>query len=305
MPNPNPNLTLLKTARELTEAHNFSEPGLREAIPYIKAFSGKQIVLKIGGSVLNDHSLLPYLIDDVIFMKKIGVNVILVHGGSRQLNKDMEEKGLEPEYVDGLRVTSKEILDLAAQTFYDISKKIKDEIEDREYKCLIFDRNSGLVKSKLNNLNLGYVGVPEEVDVEKINTLSSDVIPVVSSVTSGVEADDIGFNVNADNVAGIISSSINAEKLILMTNVDGVMDNNNSLLSSLTVTEVEELINNGSISDGMIPKVRTCLSALRHGTKKCHIIKGNETSFISEILTDQGVGTEFVPDESKIREKAI
>lgn len=300
-----PKLTLLKTARILVEKHNFSEPRLREAIPYINAFTGKRMVLKIGGSVLNNIKLLPYLIDDVVFMKKVGIDVLLVHGGSRQMNTAMEERGLKPEYVDGLRVTSKEILDLAADCFYEISLKIKKEIEKRGYRCVIFDRNSGLVKSTLRDKNLGYVGIPKEVDVDKLSTLAGDTIPVVSAITSGISSEDFGFNVNADNVAGIIASNIKAEKLILMTNVDGVMDNNGMLLSSLTVSEVEELIESGTISGGMIPKVGTCLAALKGGTQKCHIIKGSATSFIDEILTNQGVGTEFVPDQSAINRMSI
>lgn len=300
-----PNLTLLKTARKLAEKHNFSEPRLREAIPYINAFAGKRMVLKIGGSVLNNIKLLPYLIDDVVFMKKVGISVLLVHGGSRQMNKAMEERGLKPKYVDGLRVTSKEDLDLAADCFYEISLKIKKEIENRGYRCVIFDRNSGLIRSTLKDQNLGYVGVPKEVDVDKLDALSKDAIPVVSAITSGIKSDDIGFNVNADNVAGIIASHIKAEKLILMTDVDGVMDNNGELLSSLTVSEVEKMIENGTISGGMIPKVSTCLTALKGGTQKCHIIKGSATSFIDEILTDHGVGTEFVLDESVTNSMAI
>lgn len=300
-----PKLTLLKTARTLVKDHNFSEPRLREAIPYINAFTDKRMVLKMGGSVLNDLKLLPHLIDDVVFMKKVGIDVILVHGGSRQMNKAMEERGLKPEYVDGLRVTSKEVLDLAADCFYNISLMIKKEIEDRGYRCVIFDRKSGLVRSTLKDQNLGYVGVPKQVDADKLDTLSKDTIPVVSAITSGTNSDDIGFNVNADNVAGIIASSIKAEKLILMTDVDGVMDNNRQLLSSLTIREVEELIENGTIIGGMIPKVDTCLTALKSGAQKCHIINGSATSFIDEILTDQGVGTEFVPDESVANSMAI
>ncbi len=300
-----PELTLLKTARTLIENYNYSEPRLREAIPYINAFTGKRMVLKIGGSVLNDLKLLPHLIGDVVFMKKVGIDVILVHGGSRQLNKAMVKKGLKPEYVDGLRVTSKNVLDIAADCFYNISLIIKKEIEDRGYKGVIFDRNSGFVRSTLKNQNLGYVGEPKQVDVEKLYALSKDTIPIVSAITSGISSDDIGFNVNADNVAGIIASRIKAEKLILMTDVDGVMDNHHQLLSSLSVRETEELIENGIITGGMIPKVGTCLTALKNGTKKCHIVKGSVTSFIDEILTDKGVGTEFVPDESVANSMAI
>lgn len=294
-----PQLTLIKTARELVKKHNFSGPRLHEAIPYINAFYGKRFVLKIGGSVLNDLSLLPYLIEDVVFLKKVGIDVILVHGGSRQLNEAMKSRNLPIESKNGLRVTSSDVLELAAEVFAEISLAIKNKIEKSGYKCVILGRESGLIKSKQvdSSLGLGFVGVPQTVEVSFLNSLADDVIPIVSSVTAGINPGDIGFNVNADDVAGIIASKIAAEKLILMTNVEGVLDENGQLLSSLTVSQVEELIAKKVIHDGMIPKVQTCLEALRGGAQKCHIIKGSVHSFMDEILTDSGVGTEFIKDE--------
>lgn len=291
-----PHLTLLKTARELVK--NQFTGSLHEAIPYINAFNGKRFVLKIGGSVLNDLSLLPYLIEDVVFLKKVGIDVILVHGGSRQLNDAMGKKNLTNESKNGLRVTSPEVLELASEVFAEISLTIKNEIENKGYKGIIFGRTSGLVKSKQIDVSrgLGLVGVPQTVEVSFLNSLADDVIPIVSSVTAGINPGDKGFNVNADDVAGIIAAKISAEKLILMTDVEGVLDENGQLLSSLSVSQVEELITKKVIHGGMIPKVQTCLDALRGGAHKCHIIKGSAHSFMDEILTDSGVGTEFVKD---------
>jgi acetylglutamate kinase len=289
-------LVLIKTARNLLKKHDLS--GLRAAISYITAFAGKRFVLKIGGSVLNDPSLLPSLIEDVIFLKKVGINIVLVHGGSRHLNEAMREKNLQIHHSRGLRVTSSEVLELAAVVFASISLQIKAEIEKHGYKCVIFGRDSGLVKSEqIDASELGFVGIPRTVEVSFLNGLADNVIPVVSSVTAGTKPGDIGFNANADDVAGIIASAIGAEKLILMTDVDGVLDQNGKLISSLTVSQVEELIDKKVIRGGMIPKVHTCLKALKGGVQKCHIVKGSIHSFIDEILTDEGVGTEFVKDE--------
>ncbi len=300
-----PKVTQLKTARQLAEKHNLSGPCLREAMPYLNAFADKRMVLKIGGSVLNDLKLLPHLIDDVVFMKKVGIDVVLVHGGSRHMNRAMQARGLTPEYIDGLRVTSKEVLGIAADCFFKISLMIKTEIEKRGLRSVIFDGHSGLVRATIKDKKLGYVGVPEYVDVDKLNSLAKNTIPVVSAITSGMNPDDPGFNVNADSVAGIIASSIRAEKLILMTDVDGVLDDHDHLIPSLTVSEVEQLIEIETIKGGMIPKVATCLSALRGGTRKCHIIRGSVNSFIDEILTDQGVGTEFIHGDSEDSSAAI
>jgi acetylglutamate kinase len=275
-----------------------NEPRLSEAIPYINAFSGKRFVLKIGGSVLDDLSLLPSLIEDVVFLKKVGINVVLVHGGSRQLNKAMELKGLKVQSVNGLRVTSAEVLELAAKVFHEISVEIEKEIKEHGYKCIIFGRESGLVKSKqTSNLSLGFVGDPQSVETTLLENLADSVIPIVSCVTAGTKPGDIGFNVNADDVAGIVAAAIKAEKVIFMTNVKGVLDEKGNLLSSLTVSQTEDLIKRKIIHGGMIPKVHTCLSALKRGAKKCHIIEGSMHSFMNEILTDKGIGTEFVKDD--------
>ena len=289
-------LVSIKTARKLLKEYDFSE--LRAAVNYITAFSGKRFVLKIGGSVLNDLSLLPLLVKDVIFLKKVGINIVLVHGGSRQLNQAMKKNNLQVQSIRGLRVTSAKVLELAAEVFTSISLVIKTEIEKHGYQCVIFGRESGLVKSEqIDALELGFVGTPRTVEASLLNALADTVIPVVSSVTAGTKPGDIGFNVNADDVAGIIASKIGAAKLILMTDVEGVLDKNGTLLSSLTVSQVEELIEKKVIHGGMIPKVQTCLNALKNGVQKCHIVKGSTHSFIDEILTDQGVGTEFVKDE--------
>ncbi|MGO9621408.1 MAG: acetylglutamate kinase [Desulfobaccales bacterium] len=286
----------LKTARKLLKKHELSE--LRAAISYINAFSGKRFVLKIGGSILDDLRFFPSLIEDVIFLKKVGIDVILVHGGGRHLNQAMKEKNLKINKIRGLRVTSAEVLELAARVFAEVSRKIKTEIERQGYRSIIFGRETGLVKSeRIDSPELGFVGVPRAVEISLLDNLADKVVPIVSSVTAGNQPGDPGFNVNADAVAGIIASAIGAEKLILMTDVEGVLNENGSLLSTLSVSQVEALIAKKIIRGGMIPKVETCLNALKGGVQKCHIVKGSSHSFIDEILTDAGVGTEFVRDD--------
>ena len=287
-------LVLLETARKLAEQHDFDGASLREAIPYLDAFQGKKFVLKIGGSVLQDERLIPQLISDVVFLKRLDINVILVHGGARQLDRHMQALGMEPSKLDGLRVTSRKVLDLANEVFLDISHKIRDAVAHRGYRGVIFDRDSGLVRSRQKNVELGYVGEPARVDSSLLEQLPAEVVPIVTAVTSGLEAGDPGYNVNADEVASAIAREIKAEKLILMTDEDGVKDSHGVLLPTLTREQAEAYINTGVIHGGMIPKVRACLEPLQYGVKKSHIIKGETDSFINEILTDAGVGTEFV-----------
>ncbi|MGA7579522.1 MAG: acetylglutamate kinase [Desulfobaccales bacterium] len=286
----------IKTARKLLQRHELSE--LRAAVNYINAFSGKRFVLKVGGSILDDFRLLPALVEDVIFLKKVGIDVVLVNGGGRHLNQAMKEKNLKISKIRGLRVTSAEVLELAAQVFAAVSREIQTEIERRGYHSIIFGRETGLVKSeRIGNPELGFVGVPRAVEVSLLDNLAPKVIPIVSAVTAGTRPGEAGYNVNADDVAGILASSLGAEKLILMTDVEGVLDENGSLLSTLSVSQVEALIARKIIHGGMIPKVETCLKALKGGVQKCHIVKGSTHSFIDEILTDEGVGTEFVKDD--------
>ena len=287
-------LVLLETARKLAEQHDFDGASLREAIPYLDAFQGKKFVLKIGGSVLQDERLIPQLVSDVVFLKRLDINVILVHGGARQLDRHMHSLGIEPSKLNGLRVTSLEVLELANEVFLDISYKIRDAVAHRGYRGIIFDRSSGLVCSRQKHEQLGYVGEPVRVNTALLEQLPAEAVPIVTAITSGVEPGEPGYNVNADEVASAIAREIKAEKLILMTDEDGVKDSQGDLLPTLTREQAQALIESGIIYGGMIPKVQACLEPLQYGVKKSHIIKGETDSFINEILTDAGVGTEFV-----------
>ena len=287
-------LVLLETARKLAEQHNFDGAALREAIPYLEAFQGKKFVLKIGGSVLQDERLIPQLVSDVVFLKRLDIEVVLVHGGARQLDRHMQARGLEPSKLDGLRVTSREVLDLADEVFLEISRVVRDAVVHRGYRGVIFDRTSGLVRSRQKDAGLGYVGEPERVDASLLDQLPAEAVPIVTAITSGLEDGDPGYNVNADEVASAIAAEIRAEKLILMTDEDGVKDGSGILLPTLTRRQAEAYIDTGVIHGGMIPKVRACLEPLERGVSKSHIIRGDADSFINEILTDAGVGTEFV-----------
>lgn len=287
-------LVLLETARKLAEQHDFDGRALREAIPYLEAFQGRKFVLKIGGSILQDERLIPSLVSDVVFLKRLDINVILVHGGASQLDRRMQALGLEPSKLDGLRVTSREVLDLADEVFLDISRVIRDAVAHRGYRGVIFDRSSGLVRSRQKDAGLGYVGEPERVDASLLDQLPAEAVPIVPAITSGLEDGDPGYNVNADEVASAIAGELRAEKLVLMTDEDGVKDGNGVLLPTLTRQQAEAFIESGVIHGGMIPKVRACLEPLERGVSKSHIIRGDADSFINEILTDAGVGTQFI-----------
>ncbi len=287
-------LVLLETARKLAEQHDFDGNALRQAIPYLEAFQGKKFVLKIGGSILQDERLIPALVSDVAFLKRLDINVILVHGGARQLDRRMQALGLQPSKQNGLRVTSREVLELANEVFLEISRMVRDAVAHRGYQGVIFDRTSGLVRSRQKQAELGYVGEPVRVDAASLAQQPAAAVPIVTAITSGLEDGEPGYNVNADEVASAIAGAMRAEKLILMTDEDGVQDADGVLLPTLTEQQAEALIKTGVIHGGMIPKVQACLQPLQHGVSKSHIIRGDADSFINEILTDTGVGTQFV-----------
>ncbi|MCY4339038.1 MAG: acetylglutamate kinase, partial [Gammaproteobacteria bacterium] len=217
-----------------------------------------------------------------------------VHGGARQLDRRMQALGLKPSKRNGLRVTSREVLELANEVFLEISRMVRDAVAHRGYQGVIFDRTSGLVRSRQKHAELGYVGAPVRVDAASLAQQPAAAVPIVTAITSGLEDGEPGYNVNADEVASAIASAVRAEKLILMTDEDGVKDADGALLPTLTGQQAEALIKTGVIHSGMIPKVQACLEPLQHGVSKSHIIRGDADSFINEILTDTGVGTEFV-----------
>ena len=258
-------LVLLETARKLAELHDFDGAALREAIPYLDAFRGKKFVLKIGGSVLQDERLIPQLVSDVVFLKRLDIDVVLVHGGARQLDRHMQARGLAPNKMDGLRVTSLEVLELANEVFLEISSSIRDAVAHRGYRGVIFDRSSGLVCSRQKQDRLGYVGEPVRVDTSLLEQLPAEAVPIVTAITSGEGPGDPGYNVNADEVASAIAREIKAEKLVLMTDEDGVKDSAGDLLRTLTREQAEALIEAGVIHGGMIPKVQACLEPLQYG----------------------------------------
>lgn len=289
-------LILLETARKLAEQHHFDGASLRGAIPYLEAFQGKKFVLKIGGSVLKDDRLLPSLVSDVTFLKRLDINVTLVHGGANQLDRRMRLAGLAPDKVRGLRVTSREVLELANEVFLEISNQLREAMAARGCQGVIFDRDSGLVRSREKCADLGFVGEPFCVDCSRLEETPHDAIPIVTAITAGESPEHPGFNVNADEVASVIAAATRAEKLILMTDEEGVKDEDGRLLPTLTRRQADALIERGVVHGGMIPKVRACLAPLEAGVKKSHIIRGDADSFINEILTEAGVGTEFIAE---------
>lgn len=283
---------------------------LIEALPYIREFNNKTVVIKYGGHAMVDDSLKRNFALDVILMKYIGINPVIVHGGGPQINLFLEKMQITSNYVQGMRVTDGETMDVVEMVLVGkVNKEIVGLINHCGGKAVgLSGRDGDLVQARKLQLeikpddpertpeliDLGRVGEVTSVNPEILSTIDEkDFIPVIAPV--GVGEDGQAYNINADLVAGAIASQLNAVKLILLTDVEGVKDTSGSLVSTILIDHVEEMIESGVISGGMIPKVRCCTSALADGVAKTHIVDGRqEHAILLEIFTHEGIGTEII-----------
>ena len=276
---------------------------LSEALPYIKKFFDKTIVIKYGGNAMVDENLKQSFAKDVVLLKLVGMNPVIIHGGGPQINAHLEKLGKNGEFINGMRITDEETMDIVEMILGgQINKEIVQLINKNGGKAVgLTGQDSNFIhakklivkdeKDEFKNIDLGQVGDIESIDPALINFLDSgDFIPVIAPI--GIGSDDKTYNINADVVAGKLAEILNAEKLILMTNTPGVLDNNQKLITGLTPKEIENLIHAGTLSGGMLPKINSALDAAKSGVNAVHIIDGRvEHALLLEILTDQGVGT--------------
>jgi acetylglutamate kinase len=272
---------------------------LIEAIPYIHAFRRKLFVIKYGGSILDNEPIRKNVLEDLVFLSYVGIRTILVHGGGPHISTRMKEAGLKSEFHEGIRITDKQTLQIVSEELDKLNKQITKEIRDLkgDVTGLRGDQNIIYVQKKKASKDLGYVGTITSVNKEVLDDhLKKGHITVIAPM--GVSADQQPHNINADEVASAIANSLQAEKLVLLTNVQGVMrnpDDPESLISTLTVDEIQNLIKLNVIQSGMIPKVNSCIEALNAGVKKTHIVDARiPHALLLEFFTNQGIGTQIL-----------
>jgi len=275
---------------------------LIEALPYIREFFGKTVVIKYGGHAMQSCELKRAVMQDVVLMHLVGMRPVLVHGGGPEITQMMERLGKKPEFVQGQRVTDAETMEIVEMVLVGkINKEIVAEINRLGGRAVGLCGKDGLLieaEKQNGDVELGFVGQVRKINPEIIQTLIAEgYIPVVAPVGVGPEGES--YNINADYVAGELAAALKAHKLVLLTDVEGILVDKNdpsSLLSSVEVSKVPELIKAGIISGGMIPKVQCCIRALKGGVARTHIIDGRVPhSILLEIFTDRGVGTMVVP----------
>jgi acetylglutamate kinase len=276
---------------------------LAEALPYIRRFHGKTIVVKYGGNAMTEEKLKKSFAHDVVLLKLVGLNPVVVHGGGPQIEQLLAKVGKKGEFVQGMRVTDEETMDLVEMVLAgQVNKEIVELINQAGGKAVgLTGQDAGLVRARKMMLeskdspgvriDIGQVGEIESIDPSIITTLAgTGFIPVIAPIGSGRNGET--YNINADLVAGKIAEVLRAEKLILMTNTVGVLDQNGNLLTGLTAKKIDELFEDGTISGGMLPKIASALDAARGGVHSVHIIDGRvDHALLLEIMTDQGVGT--------------
>jgi acetylglutamate kinase len=279
---------------------------LTEALPYIKRFRGKSIVIKYGGNAMSDEILKAGFARDVVLMKLVGMNPVVVHGGGPQIDATLEKLGKKSKFVEGMRVTDSETMDIVEMVLGDlVNKEIVSLINHFGGHAVgLSGKDDGLIRAKKMTvkqnspeinvpeiIDLGHVGDVHSIDKSVIDMLiQGDSIPVVAPI--GVDELGQSYNINADLVAGKIAEVLSAEKLIMLTNTEGLLDKNGKVLTGVSVEEVDNLIKKGTIHGGMLPKIRSALDAVHAGVQTSHIIDGRvKHAVLLEILTDEGVGT--------------
>ena len=276
---------------------------LAEALPYIQRFHGKTIVIKYGGNAMTDEKLKKSFARDVVLLKLVGMNPVVVHGGGPQIDELLKQLGRKGEFVQGMRVTDAQTMDVVEMVLGgQVNKEIVNLINQHGGRAVgLTGTDGGLIRAKKmlvrgegdsdELIDIGQVGEVESIDPEIVHRLHThDFIPVIAPMGVGKKGET--YNINSDLVAGKMAEILKAEKLIVLTNTPGVLDKNGNLLTGLSAKKIDELFADGTISGGMLPKISSALDAVKNGVNTCHIIDGRvEHALLLEVLTDEGVGT--------------
>ncbi|HTL47861.1 MAG TPA: acetylglutamate kinase [Verrucomicrobiae bacterium] len=272
---------------------------LIEALPYIKKFRGKEFLVKYGGAALTYEGIRDNVLHDLVFMNYVGIRPILIHGGGIHITENLKKKGIKSQFVNGLRVTDKATIDTVIETLAEINKDIAHDLNKFGARAIGLSGHSAdiiHVTKHTENGDVGYVGAVQYVNISPLKELTGvNIIPVIYPI--GIDEGGHAYNVNADDAAAAIAAAMGVQRMVVLTNVNGILSNvedKDSLISSLQCKDVQDLIDRKIISGGMIPKVKACMTALEGGVKKAHIIDGRiKHSLLLEIFTDKGIGTEI------------
>ena len=267
-------------------------PPIEEVSKYIEKYKDEIIVIKYGGNVFIDRNIFDNFITDISILSKLGLSIVVVHGGGPRIKRELDRNNIQTKFIRGLRVTDKNIIDIVESVLIDFNKDIVSSLEKKSSRALsINTKKNNIITVVPESKELGFVGIPSKINIEVIkNAIKKNIIPIISPLGLGV--DNKTYNINGDTAAGAIAKSLKSRRLLLMTNVKGVLNNEKKLIEEISSSEILNMIDKEIITEGMIPKINTCLDAVNNGVAAVGIIDGREKhSLLFEIFSDKGSGT--------------
>jgi acetylglutamate kinase len=269
-----------------------SAPNIKNINKYVEKYKNETIVIKYGGNVLIDRSIFNNFIKDIGILNKLGLSIIVVHGGGPRIKRELEKSNIQSEFINGLRVTDKKIINIVEKVLIEFNNDIVNSLNEKGSKAIsINTQTKNIIKVTPENEELGFVGIPEVINNDIINELvENNQIPVVAPL--GLDKNNQAYNINGDTAAGAIAKSLKSRRLLLMTNVEGVLNKEKKLISEVSSSKILEMIKDGTITGGMIPKINTCLDSVNNGVRGVVIMDGRKQhSILNEIFSDAGAGT--------------
>ena len=267
-------------------------PPIKEVSKYIEKYKNELIVIKYGGNVFIDRNIFENFINDINILNKLGISIVVVHGGGPRIKRELEKTNIQSKFIRGLRVTDKKIIKIVENVLIDFNKDIVYSLNQKGSKAVsIHTKNNNVIKVIPEAEELGFVGIPEKIDYSfLLDKIKKNEIPIISPL--GLGKNNQTYNINGDTAAGAVAKSLKSRRLLLMTNVEGVLDKEKKLIEEISSSEILEMIKNETITEGMIPKINTCLDAVNNGVTAVGVIDGRKKhSILFEIFSDKGSGT--------------
>ena len=267
-------------------------PPIEEVSKYIEKYKDEIIVIKYGGNVFIDRKIFDNFITDISILSKLGLSIVVVHGGGPRIKRELDKSNIQTKFIRGLRVTDKSIINIVESVLIDFNEDIVSSLEKKNSRALsINTKRNNIITVVPESKELGFVGIPSKINIEIVkNAIKKNIIPIISPLGLGV--DNKTYNINGDTAAGAIAKSLKSRRLLLMTNVRGVLNNEKKLIEEISSSEILDMLDKEIITEGMIPKINTCLDAVNNGVAAVGIIDGREKhSILFEIFSDKGSGT--------------
>ena len=267
-------------------------PPINQVAKYVEKYQNDLIVIKYGGNVFIDRDIFNNFIEDIAILNKLGLSVVIIHGGGPRIKRELDKLNIQTKFIKGLRVTDEKIIKIVEKVLIEFNEDIVSSLSVKGLNAVSLNTKENNVIEVIPEVKeLGFVGIPSKINVEIIKEkINKNLIPIISPL--GLGSNNQAYNINGDNAAGAIAKSLKSRRLLLMTNVEGVLDKNKKLIQEISASNIIEMIKDGTITEGMIPKINTCLDAINYGVKAAAIIDGRKKhSVLFEIFSDKGSGT--------------